>query len=118
MAKQLNVSLNVDAQTGKAKSALNELNKILTDIQTNRTITVNDKSLQEAKQAASDLKFHLAQATSVDTGKLNLGAFSQSLKKAGQDLNTLYGKLSVIGPEGQKAFLALSQSIVQADHAS
>ena len=118
MAKQLNVSLNIDAQTSKAKSALNELNKILTDIQTNRTITVNDKSLQEAKQAASDLKFHLAQATSVDTGKLNLGAFSQSLKKAGQDLNTLYGKLSVIGPEGQKAFLALSQSIVQADHAS
>lgn len=118
MAKQLNVNLNIDAQTGKAKQALTELNKILTDIQTNRTITVNDKSLQEAKQAASDLKFHLAQATSVDTGKLNLGAFSQSLKKAGQDLNTLYNKLSVIGPEGQQAFLALSQSIVQADHAS
>ena len=118
MAKQLNVNLNIDAQTSKAKQALTELNKILTDIQTNRTITINDKSLEEAKQAASDLKFHLSQATSVNTGKLNLGTFSQSLKKAGQDLNTLYNKLSTIGPEGQKAFLALSQSIVQADHAS
>ena len=118
MAKQLNVSLNIDANTQKAKQSLNELNKILTNIQTSRTITINDTSLQEAKQAAADLKFHLAQATSVDTGKLNLGAFSQSLKKAGQDLNSLYSKLSSVGPEGQKAFLALSQSIVQADHAS
>lgn len=118
MAKQLNVALNVDANTNQAKQALIDLKKTLIDIQASRTITINDTSLQEAKQAAADLKLHLDRATSVDTGKLNLGTFSQSLKKSGQDLNTLYNKLSSIGPQGQKAFLSLTQSIVQADHAS
>lgn len=115
MAKQLNVNLAFTADTSKAKASLNDLSKQLDKIVTTRSITVNDASLNEAKRAAFDLQHHLEAAVNVNTGKLDLGKFSASLKKSGQDLGTLYNKLSAVGPTGQQAFMQLARSIAQAD---
>ena len=115
MAKQLNVALNIDAQTGKAKQAFIELNKYLSKIVETKQITVNDTSINNAKKAAIDLKKHLDAATNVNTGKLDLSKFSSSLAKSGQSLKSLHADLSKIGPDGQSAFLALSKSIAAAD---
>lgn len=54
----------------------------------------------------------------VNTGKLDLSKFSQSLSRAGQTLQGMYTSLSAIGPQGEKAFLALSTSISQADQSA
>lgn len=115
MAKQLNVNMSIQADTTQAKKALSDLNKTLDNILSHHTITVEDQSIQQAKQAALDLKHHLDAAVNVNTGKLDLSKFSASLNKSGQSLQGLYTNLSKIGPEGQSAFLSLSQSIAKAD---
>lgn len=115
MAKQLNVNMSIQADTTQAKKALSDLNKTLDSILSHRAITVEDQSIQQAKQAALDLKHHLDAAVNVNTGKLDLSKFSASLNKSGQSLQGLYTNLSKIGPEGQSAFLSLSQSIAKAD---
>lgn len=115
MAKQLNINMSIQADTAQAKKALSDLNKTLDSILSHRTITIEDQSFQQAKQAALDLKHHLDAAVNVNTGKLDLSKFSASLNKSGQNLQGLYTNLSKIGPEGQSAFLSLSQSIAKAD---
>ena len=115
MAKQLNVDLNLRANTSSAKASLQELQKTLSQIVETRTITVNDTSVNQARQAAQDLAQHLRNATNVDTGKLDLGKLSSSLRKSGQDLQTLQTSLSRVGSTGNQAFLQLAQSIAQAD---
>ena len=115
MAKQLNVALNISANTKDAKKNLEDLSSVLNKISVSTKLDVNDDSLKEAKQAAIDLQQHLNKAINTDTGKLDLNKFSQSLAKSGQDLQTLHNKLVKIGPDGQQAFLRLAQSIAQAD---
>jgi hypothetical protein len=59
------------------------LTKTLDEIIGARTITVEDTSINAAKQAAIDLKHHLDAAINVNTGKLDLSKFSASLSKSG-----------------------------------
>lgn len=115
MAKQLNVSLVLNADTNQAKKSLNELNQSLNQIINIRTVTINDQSIQKAKGAALELKQHLDAAVNVDTGKLDLGKFSQSLSKSGKSLQDLSNNLIGIGTSGQKAFLNLANTIASAD---
>lgn len=115
MAKQLNVDLNLRANTQQAKSSLSDLQKTLNQIMNTNTITINDVSIEKAKQAAQELSQHLKNATNVNTGKLDLGKLSSSLQKSGQDLKSFQTQLSRIGPEGNQAFLQLAQSIAAAD---
>lgn len=118
MAKQLNVNMSFTADTSKAKQQIQELNRSLQEVQNFRTINVNDASIQSAKQAALDLQRHLNAAVDVNTGKLDLSKFSQSLTKSNQSLSSLYTDLTKIGPQGQQAFLQLAQSINNANASS
>ena len=115
MAKQLNVDLNLRANTQQAKSSLSDLQKTLSQIMNTNTITINDVSIEKAKQAAQELSQHLKNATNVNTGKLDLGKLSSNLQKSGQDLKGFQTQLSRIGPTGNQAFLQLAQSIAAAD---
>jgi len=49
------------------------------------------------------------------TGNLDLTKFSESLNKANLNITKLENSLTKLGPEGQKAFMSLTQSIVSAD---
>ena len=71
MAKQLNIDLNLRANTTQAKQALQQLNTSLNQIVNQRTIIINDAGLQKAQQAAMDLQRHLEAAVNVNTGKYN-----------------------------------------------
>ena len=73
------------------------------------------KELQEAQAAAAKLQVSLHQATNLNTGKLDLTRFSDSLKKSNLDLQDVYKHLSSFGNEGQKAFLQLTNSIASAE---
>lgn len=120
MAKQLNVSLAFTADTSKAKAELQDLQRQLTQL-TNAPVSNSGKGffltkeIQEATVAAADLRIKLQQATDVNTGKLDLNKFDQSLKNSGTSLKTYREALSNLGPAGDKAFAALASSIMKAD---
>ena len=118
MAKQLNVSLGFKADTSQAKAAIQELNASLQKLQMTPSTLFDDVNLRKASQAAMELQGHLQQCVNVDTGKLDLSRFAQSMKTSNQDLNYFYRTLTSVGPTGQQAFLALSKSIANADTAT
>lgn len=115
MAKQLNVNLAFNAETAQARKAIEDLSQSLRKIQVQPSRMFDDTDLKKASQAAQDLEKHLRAAVNVDTGKLDLNKFSQSLASSKQNLGDLYKDLSRAGAEGQTAFLNLAKSINAAD---
>lgn len=124
MAKQLNsyqVNLQFNANTTHAKTQLQDLQTTLDAIIKESIAGVSKgdfnltKRLNEAQIAASKLQTILAQTTNVKTGKMDLTRFSQSLKQSNLDLKKIQNSLLELGPSGQKAFMSLAQSIVEAD---
>ena len=119
--KHLNVELDFNANTSKAKREIQELQKQLSDVikvSTQSTGTGNsnlDKKIRDAASAALELKKHLSDATNVNTGKLDLSSFQKSLKTAGRDLSYFRKTIAESGPEGKKAFSDLTDSIMRAE---
>lgn len=119
MAKQLNVNLAFSADTSKAKAQLQDLQHQLVNLMnsanTQKSNFVMTDEIQEATMAVAQLKTQLEAATNVDTGQLDLGKFSQSLKSTGMTLKNYQNILSSLGPAGDKAFATLAQSIMTAE---
>lgn len=118
MAKQLNVNLAFTADTSKARTQLNELQQQLSAVinmpTTNFGNNMADK-IQAASKAAAELKIHLQNATNVKTGSLDFTKLNQSIKNSGASLSDYAAKIQSIGPEGQKAFAMLAQSVASAE---
>ena len=114
MAKQLNVDLKFNADTSQAKAAIQtligDLNK-LTSASTIGSDLPITKEILEAQSAARQLGQSLEKAFNTDTGKLDLTKFTQQLSSSGMSLTDYGNKLSMLGTEGDKAFLKLAQSI-------
>ena len=122
MAKgtNFNVSLTFQTNTKQAETQLRNLQKNLTSIQdlASKKIAFGDvmsKEFREASEAASFLKRSIQDATSVDTGKLDLSKFNQSLKASGKDISHYARNLAQIGPEGRKAFQEVAMAITNAE---
>ena len=119
MAKQLNLDLNVRANTQQAKQEFQNLQKSLSDVvvqasKINNT-SINTNSLKQASAAAQELQRHLSNAVNVDTGKINLNKLNTSLKQSKTNIGELSGKLLSVGPAGQQAFVQLAQSVAAAE---
>ena len=118
MAKQLNINLAFTADTAKAKQQIADLQKTLSELTSKNMATNNLFNIDQIKQAtdaAKELRNHLAAATDVNTGKLNLSAFSASLKSSGKSLQQYKVDLESLGPAGESAFLKVARSIAMAD---
>ena len=119
MAKQLNVQMIFEADTTKAKAQLEQLKTTLNNLATGKSLNFKEtpinKSLQESINAASQLKTMLESATNASTGKLDLTAFTRSLKNSGLEVKDIRAKLEALGPEGTSAFIQMSRAIQQAD---
>ena len=121
MAKNLNtVSLAFTANTNEAIASIKKLQKELNQLATgaslkNGTISQLTPEIQKAMVAAGELQAKLEHATNLKTGKLDLTAFSESLKKGGVSLQEYANQLNALGPAGRKAFTSLAQSIIQAE---
>lgn len=115
MAKRLNVELGFTADTSQAKRQIDDLVSQLQKIQTGPSKLFDTSQFQAASKAAQELQQHIQGAVNVDTGKLDLTKFANSLNKSKTNLSTYRKELEKIGPEGEKAFAALSNSIAQAD---
>ena len=117
MAKQLNVSLAFTADTGKAKAQIQDLQKTLDSLITGSGQSGElglTKDLVQARSAAADLKVALQGATTA-TGSIDLSKLNDAFKRSNKDLRDYRQQLEKLGPQGQQAFLKLSQSIMTAE---
>ena len=122
MANGANVAVNLTftADTGKVRSQLQDLSQQLQKI-TSSSLTRDGSfkgfsaEINEATKAASQLQAQLQSCTNVNTGKLDLTKFTQSLQSSGIKLSDYANKLSAIGPAGAQAFSLLAQAIGNAE---
>ena len=112
MAKRLNYTIGIDADTSKLESQLNKAYESLSKIGNSQQITTN---LQKASSSALELANNLSKAINQNTGKLDLSVFDNNLKRSGQTLNSYYDQLVQLGPAGQDAFLQVASAVVQAE---
>ena len=108
------VKVSVVADTSQAKQQLQDLQAQLSQIST-QPINVNDASLVAANKAAIELQQNLQKAMNPNTGKLDLSRFSNELQRSGKKLSDYATILQNIGPQGQQAFLSLSNAIATAE---
>ena len=112
MAKRLNYTIGVEADTSKLqiqlKTAFDNLNSV-----GNRVSLA--PSIQEASRAALELGQNLQKAINPTTGALDLTKFNSELKQSGTSLEDYYIKLSKIGLEGQEAFMSVAQAVTSAE---
>ena len=116
MAKQLMVNLVFNANTQQAKAQMQQLQASLQQVQNafNQQISMSGMTteLSKAQNAVVSLKTSLNSAFDVNTGKLDLNKFNNSLQSGKMSLKDYRIALQQLGPEGQKAFNQLTQSII------
>ena len=120
MAKRLNSSVNVNmaftADSSQAKRQIQELQMALHGLVNNTKLDLGlDDQIQSAISATAELSAHLQKATNTKTGTLDFSKLSQSIKTSGKSLSEYGQQLQRLGPQGQQAFMQLTQSIVQAE---
>lgn len=118
--KQIKVGLQFSADTTQAKAEIASLQQALNNVISGANTKLSlgkgiATDLQQGKEAAIDLKAKLQACTNVDTGKLNLSQFSQSLQRSGKTLQDYQMKLRQLGPEGSKAFIQMAQQVAKAE---
>lgn len=118
MAKALNVSLAVTADTGQAKQQLQQLQQNLQQLATssaNLRIGISAGEIQKASQAALELSAHLKTATNVNTGTIDFTKLNSSIRSSGQSLEQYGQQLLKLGPQGRQAFIQLAQSVAKSE---
>ncbi len=118
MPKQINVKLGVEADTSQAKKQLqdlqNSLTKLLQTSGKNSTMQEFRENAAQAQQSVIKLQTALNNSLNADTGRLDLSRFNSQLNAAGMTVETLAVDMRKLGPEGEKAFLNLANSVVTA----
>lgn len=112
MAKRLNYTIGVNADTSKFEASLQEA---VTSLQALGTKSQVIPTLQKASTAALDLAKNLQSAVNTNTGKLDLSVFNKKLEDSGQSLRSYYNQMVQLGPAGTEAFLKVASSITQAE---
>lgn len=112
MAKRLNYTIGVDADTSKFEASINAALSKLNQLGTSARLT---DELKSASQAALELSGHLNKALNKETGKLDLTVFNQSIASSGQTLESYATSLMSLGPAGEQAFLKVATAITQSE---
>ena len=120
MAKHLNVNLGFTADTSQAKKQIQDLQNQLTKLINNQSgykgLNLGiDEELRNASVAAATLQQNLTSAMNVNTGKLDLGKFTQQMNASGMSMEKYKDALMSLGPAGAQAFSSLAQSIMTAE---
>ena len=109
------ISLVFKSDITQAQQNIEKLVGLLHQISSPVSIGLDQGAIAQGVQSAQLLEASLKSAVNVDTGKLNLVKFNNSLKSSGTTLNQLGQNLMSIGPTGQQAFIRLSNAIAQAE---
>ena len=112
---QINLGINVTANTSQAKTEFANLQQSLTALiaQGSRMDigTTTQVGLKKATQAAKELQIHMTQALNPKTGGLQLDKLNMSLRASGKTLTQYSKDLLQGGEAGQAAFVNLSKTI-------
>lgn len=108
MAKRLNYTIGVNADTSQLQAQLNATFKALNKVGTQTALT---SELKQASQAALELSSHLNNSFNKETGSFDLINFNKSLAQSGKTLESYANDLSNIGPQGEQAFLKVAMAI-------
>lgn len=109
-------TLQFNADTTQAKKAIQDLNDSLQNLQKAQSNSgFADLGINKAVESAKELSTHLNKALNVNTGKLNLSTFQNSLQASNTSLKSLTNDLLKAGTVGQQAFLAMAGAIAQAE---
>ena len=117
-SQMLNVNMNINADTSKAKQQIQSLQDSLTSLlnTTKGKGAFNlTEDLNDSIKGVALLKAQLQDATNVKTGKLDLSKFNQSLKESGMSLEKYRDLFSNMGKAGDRAFAQLATSITDAE---
>ena len=119
MAKQLNVNMRFNADSSQAKKEIQALQDSLRQLTMSGSNLklgqgLND-GLRDAIRSATELSVHLEKATNIKTGNLDFSKLSQSLKASGKTLSQYGDQLLALGPQGQQAFMQLTQAVVSSE---
>ena len=118
MPKQINVKLGFEADTSQAKKQIqdlqNSLNNLLKASSKNSTFQEFKEGAAQAQQSVIKLQTALNNSLNADTGRLDLSKFNMQLDAAGMSVETLAADMRKLGPEGERAFLNLANSVVTA----
>lgn len=113
---RIQYTIGFTADTRSAEKSLSNLNKKLQAVtKVNLDTSSRVKIFEDASYAAQELQKHLQAATNVNTGKLNLNAFNESLKVSNTNLKTLLTTLANGGEAGNAAFLQFANAIAQSE---
>ena len=118
MAKQLNVNMKFNADSSQAKKELQSLQEQLRKLISMSNIKTGSglaDGIREATRAAAELSVHLDKAANARTGNLDFSKLNQSIKASGKSLEQYGDQLLKLGPEGQQAFMKLTQAVMQAE---
>lgn len=111
---QIRVGIQFTADTTQAKQQIQNLQNTLQQI-SNTPIAVQGGNIDQAVNSAKHLQTALQSAVNVNTGKLNFNQLNTNLQKMGTSVTEVSQKLLTMGPEGQKAFGQLANSIASAE---
>ena len=118
MTKQLNVKLGFQADVSQAKQQIQSLQQQLNNLMNSSVQSSGlngfNTQITAAQQSVLKLQTVLGKSINMDTGRLDLSKFNQQLSGANLSINKIATDLSALGPEGNKAFLNLANSIVTA----
>ena len=110
------IDLDFRANSNGVKKELSNLAGQLNKLTFNTDIMGNmSPKIKAAKADLAALRSALVSAVNVDTGKMDLSKFSNSLKQSNTNLACVRQSLMRMGPEGQAAFTTLAQAIVEAE---
>lgn len=112
------VNLAFTADTGQARKQIAELQSQLKELMNQSPSIASDgytKEIGKASAAVASLRTQLEGAVNVNTGKLDLTKFNQSLKKGEYSLEQYRDALINLGPSGREAFANLAKSITTAE---
>ena len=116
MANRIQYTIGFDTDVSQAKKQIDSLVSQLQKIsKISLQTAIDDSSLKSASKAAQELQKHLQTALDVNTGKLNLNAFNNSLRSANTNVSQLGAALLEAGDGGKAAFMSLANSIANAE---
>ena len=115
--KNISVNLTFNANTQAAKAQLQSLQNLLSNIAATgagHPLALTPE-IQQATQAALNLKIALQNATNVNTGKLDLSKFQSKLKQSKMSIEQYAAALTRLGPQGVQAFNQIAQAVATAE---
>ena len=115
MAKQLNINMRFNSDASRAKKDIQELQQSLTQLVRDTKIGIDNSEIKEAVSQTAQLQAHLTKALNTKTGNLDFSKLNQQIKQSGTNLEAYGDSLLKLGPQGQQAFMKLTQAIVQSE---